>query len=239
MPRGPAISDVQAAIDAILGQKGAPRPAPRATAGAIVVDREGRILLGRTFAGRLELPHGAIEEDESTAEAAVRETLEETGELAISRRSLRSFRLKGNPQVVYKKLRWGSSWKPKQGGKISQAAADLLRTAAKRLGAERDFARHKMAWFDAMRRSLIPWITVRKTYHVLALREDRPFAANPEFAGRKWLTFRKLRFLADTAGGALIRRLLAEQPNGRPPLGECDIEAAAALAQCAGTNHGG
>ncbi|GAA2125757.1 NUDIX domain-containing protein [Glycomyces algeriensis] len=55
---------------------------PRVSARAVVVDREGRVLLVRHRAGGREfhvLPGGRVEQGETAAEAAVREVLEETG----------------------------------------------------------------------------------------------------------------------------------------------------------------
>ena len=57
------------------------------SAGAVVVDDSGRVLLGRRAdTGRWALPAGAIDPGEQPADAAVRETYEETGvRIAVER----------------------------------------------------------------------------------------------------------------------------------------------------------
>ncbi|MFE9459633.1 methyltransferase, FxLD system [Streptomyces californicus] len=60
------------------------RPTPQAVFGvsAVVTDREGRVLLGRSTRGVWELPAGGVETGESAQAAAVRELREETGLVA-------------------------------------------------------------------------------------------------------------------------------------------------------------
>lgn len=72
-----------------MGDRASDRPDPRArpdeprvSARAVVVDRDGRVLLVRHRAGDREfhvLPGGRVEPGETAAEAAAREVLEETG----------------------------------------------------------------------------------------------------------------------------------------------------------------
>ncbi|MEX5299613.1 NUDIX domain-containing protein [Kocuria sp. CPCC 205292] len=74
-------------------------------AAAVVVREDGRLLLVRRGRepqrGRWSVPGGKLEPGETAAQAAVRETFEETGARVRAERELGTVRVPGEPGLVY------------------------------------------------------------------------------------------------------------------------------------------
>jgi 8-oxo-dGTP diphosphatase len=75
------------------------------TAAAVVVRDDGRLLLVRRGRepqrGRWSVPGGKVEPGETAAQAAVRETFEETGARVRAERELGTVRVPGGAELVY------------------------------------------------------------------------------------------------------------------------------------------
>lgn len=101
-------------------------------AGGLVTDRKGRFLFIRRF-GRWDLPKGAIEKNESAAQAAVREVEEETGlgQLEIRKELPETFHLYRSPHIrsennwVLKKTSWFEMFHHGNGITVPQTEEDI------------------------------------------------------------------------------------------------------------------
>lgn len=199
------VQKVERAIQAISDAG----PVPRPVAGAIVVNRDGNILLAYSeYASQgWHFPKGGIDEGETTVEAAIRETEEETEVEARLVTEASVFKL--NPSGgCYESIGFGS---PRIEGevKISQAAADLLHIAIERSGiSAQDFENMKLALFDVLaKRVYVRWQTV-VTYHVLAYVSGQPKQTEESSASPRWVAVEELHRISPLHSH--IRQLLKQ-----------------------------
>lgn len=209
MPDPVAITQVEKAIEAVLGEREAfPRPVAR----GIVVNPYRRILRGQPNDGsHWQYPGGGLDEGESSLDAAIRETREEGQVVTEGVAGIHPF-----PAIKSQRsadcLAFGAPRRYEPGGRMSKSADDLLRAAARRLGLdEQDYLRCRYDWFDRLGKRLsVPWQGVI-TYHVLALKEEKPFhrGRHPwDWQRREWFDIKQLE--QEASPGGHTRQLLDE-----------------------------
>ncbi len=206
-------TDSLAAVRAALSRLAA-EPTRRPVAGGIVVNRAGQVVLVYSgFAGQgWHFPKGGLDEDESTLEAAVKETHEEAG-VEASALDLPQLELgpggtfhdvlafgspRGQPALRYNShchyfgtlIEVHAGQPP--GERISQGAFDLLRRAAHEAGlGDSEFLARRYELFDACRQVPVCWQQY-PVYHVLAFSRRAPQRLTGESERVRWWSLEEL-----------------------------------------------
>jgi 8-oxo-dGTP pyrophosphatase MutT (NUDIX family) len=192
------------------------QPTVRLSAGGIVVNRQGQLLLVySTFADQgWHFPKGGLDEGETSLDAALKEIREEAG-VEIGTTSLGLFDLGPGGGTFTEKLGFGSPriqhgeiYNPvclyfsrevtlthgaHFGESISSGALELLRESARQANiSESQFHPERYALFDAWREQPVCW-RAHSQYHVLPFLSYHPELLSGESQRVEWWSLEQLR----------------------------------------------